>query len=239
MMLPLKKLSILLTVIMGCGLIILSGCNQDKPTVDPPRSEITAKIKPDPPPLLEKKPPPQPENPRVKLQTNLGDIVVELFPQTAPVTVENFLRYVSEGFYHGVIFHRVIPGFMIQAGGFTAELQEKLPSYPPIVNEASNGLQNQRGALAMARMGGNPDSAASQFFINIVDNYALDYGSAENPMGYTVFGKVVAGMEVADKIAAVETTKVGFHNAQTNTVDYVPNVPVESVIIRETTLISK
>lgn len=238
MMLPLKKLSILLAVIMGCGLIIFSGCNQTEPTADPPPSEIPSEIKPDPPPPLEKKPPPQPENPRVKLQTNLGDIVVELNPQAAPVTVENFLRYVSEGFYQGVIFHRVIPDFMIQAGGFTAELQEKLPSYPPIVNEASNGLQNQRGALATARMGNDPDSTTSQFFINIVDNYRLDYSGSQDP-GYAVFGKVVEGMDIADKIAAVETATIGFHNIEKNAIDYVDNVPVESVIIQETTLISK
>lgn len=222
---------------MGCGLIIFSGCNQDEQTTDPPRSETTSEIKPDPPPLLGKTPPPLLENPRVKLQTNLGDIVVELFPQTAPVTVENFLRYVSEGFYDGVIFHRVMPDFIIQAGSYTIDMQEKV-SYPPIVNEASNGLKNNRGALTMARFSDNPDSATSQFFINVADNNSLDYFGAENP-GYAVFGKVVEGMDIADKIAVVKTGAVDFHNIQKNAIDRVEYVPVEPVIIQKAVIISK
>ncbi|KPK76909.1 MAG: hypothetical protein AMJ79_05060 [Phycisphaerae bacterium SM23_30] len=166
-------------------------------------------------------------NPRVKLQTNLGDMVIELNPQAAPVTVENFLRYVTEGFYDGVIFHRVIAGFMIQGGGLTVDMQEKRTN-PPIINEASNGLSNDRGTIAMARFENNPNSATSQFFINVADNQNLDYTGPDNP-GHSVFGKVVEGMKVVDKIAAVNTTSVGPYK----------DVPVEPVVILEATLILK
>lgn len=147
--------------------------------------------------------------PRVALHTNMGDIVLELDPAKAPVSVENFLQYVRDGHYNGTIFHRVIDNFMAQGGGFTADLQQK-PTRAPIKNEANNGLSNLRGTVAMARTS-EPHSAAAQFFINVVDNPRLDFVSEQNDFtwGYTVFGKVVEGMETVDKIRAVETGPQG------------------------------
>ena len=139
--------------------------------------------------------------PMVKFETSMGDIVIELNPEKAPITVNNFLRYVNEGFYDGTIFHRVIPNFMIQGGGFDANLVEKT-THEPIKNEAANGLKNDRGTIAMARTN-DPDSATAQFFINHVNNAGLNYPSNG---GYAVFGKVVQGMEVVDAIANVPTT---------------------------------
>jgi cyclophilin family peptidyl-prolyl cis-trans isomerase len=150
---------------------------------------------------------------KVKISTNKGDIVVELNQEKAPVTCENFLKYVNAGFYDGTIFHRVIKGFMIQGGGMTADMRPKATN-PPIVNESKNGLNNVRGSIAMARTS-DPDSATSQFFINHADNDFLNYGVRD--AGYAVFGKVVSGMEVVDAIASVKT-KPG-------------DVPVETVII--------
>ena len=147
--------------------------------------------------------------PRVALHTNLGDMVIELDPAKAPVSVENFLQYVRDGHYNGTIFHRVIDNFMAQGGGFTADLQQK-PTRAPIKNEANNGLSNLRGTVAMARTS-EPDSAAAQFFINVVDNPRLDFVSEQNGFtwGYAVFGKIVEGMETVDKIRAVETGPQG------------------------------
>ena len=137
--------------------------------------------------------------PRVVLDTTHGKIVIELFPDKAPLTVGNFLQYVDMKFYNGTVFHRVIPGFMIQGGGFTKDLSEK-PTRAPIKNEASNGLSNARGTVAMARTN-NPDSATSQFFINLVNNDFLDHD--EGHVGYTVFGRIVEGMGAVDAIAGV------------------------------------
>lgn len=147
--------------------------------------------------------------PRVALETNMGRIVLELYPDKAPKTVENFLQYVRDGHYNGTIFHRVIDGFMIQGGGFTADLQLK-PVRAPIENEARNGLSNLRGTVAMARTG-EPHSAQAQFFINVVDNPRLDFVSDQSGFtwGYAVFGKVVEGMDVVDRIRAVETGAQG------------------------------
>jgi len=141
------------------------------------------------------------ENPRVLLTTSLGEIELELEAEKAPVSVENFLGYVDSGFYDGTVFHRVIPGFMIQGGGFGEGLNQK-PTKAPIKNEADNGLHNVRGTVAMARTQ-NINSATSQFFINHRDNDFLDHGSRD--FGYAVFGKVVRGMEVVDQIAQVPT----------------------------------
>lgn len=142
--------------------------------------------------------------PQVRLDTSLGTITVELADDKAPKTVENFLVYAREGFYDGTIFHRVIDGFMIQGGGFTASFQQK-PTRPPIPNEANNGLKNLRGTIAMARTS-DPGSATAQFFINVKDNPALDYrASTPQGWGYAVFGKVVDGMETVDKIRKVPT----------------------------------
>lgn len=138
------------------------------------------------------------ENPRVVLETDLGNVELVLYADKAPKTVENFLAYVDSGFYNGTIFHRVIPGFMAQGGGFTFDFQEK-PTRDAIVNESSNGLSNARGTIAMARTN-DPDSATSQFFINLVDNSRLDAGT--DKAGYTVFGKVLLGMSVVQQIAA-------------------------------------
>lgn len=142
-------------------------------------------------------------NPRILMETSLGAITVELFPDKAPVTVKNFLVYVNKGFYQGTIFHRVIPGFMIQGGGYSAALQEKATGIP-IKNEAGNGLKNNRGTIAMARTA-FPDSATAQFFINVVDNAGLNRPLPDG-YGYAVFGRVVAGMDVVDRIAAVKTS---------------------------------
>lgn len=158
----------------------------------------------------------QDDKPVVVIETNLGNITVELDPAKAPITVENFLKYVDAGFYDGTIFHRVIPGFMIQGGGMTPDMREK-PTNPPIKNEAGNGLSNTRGTIAMARTN-DPNSATSQFFINVDDNKQLDsFGG-----GYAVFGKVIEGMDVADKIVGVRTTTKGMHR----------DVPAETVTIK-------
>ncbi|MBN2588753.1 MAG: peptidylprolyl isomerase [Sedimentisphaerales bacterium] len=139
-------------------------------------------------------------NKKVKLQTTMGDIVIEMQSQAAPDTVKNFIQYVESGFYDGIIFHRVIKGFMIQTGGFNAQMQQKQPN-PPIKNEFK--ISNTRGTVAMAKLGGNPDSATCQFFISVADNSRnLDNQNG----GFTVFGKVVEGMDVVDEIAAVQTT---------------------------------
>lgn len=143
-------------------------------------------------------------NPKVELQTSSGVIVIELYPEKAPKTVENFLRYVQDGFYRGTIFHRVIPGFMIQGGGFTADYQQK-PVRDPVGNEADNGLHNEAGTIAMARTS-NPHSATAQFFINVNDNAFLDHvAPTPRGWGYCVFGKVIKGMDVAQRIVAIPT----------------------------------
>lgn len=145
----------------------------------------------------------------VQFETSMGTIKVELYPEKAPITVKNFLTYVKEGHYDGLIFHRVIKDFMIQGGGFTKDMHERRPDHPPIKNEAGNGLRNDRGTIAMARTG-VVDSATAQFFINTVNNDFLNHRS-ETPQGYgyAVFGKVTEGMDVVDKIRAVPTGSVG------------------------------
>lgn len=163
--------------------------------------------------------PAAPASNRVRIETSRGTIVVELNPQAAPITVENFLAYVNEGFYDGTIFHRVIPNFMIQGGGLTPDMRQK-PTRGGIRNESRNGLKNLRGAIAMARTAA-PDSATAQFFINHRDNPNLDYPNPDG-VGYAVFGRVVEGMDVVDAIAQVPTHTVGMH----------ANVPVDPVIIQ-------
>ena len=162
--------------------------------------------------------------PKVKLATSMGDIVVQLDPAKAPKTVENFLAYVKDKHYDGTVFHRVIDGFMIQGGGFTADMLPK-PTRPPIPLEANNGLKNDTYTIAMARTG-NPNSATSQFFINVKDNAMLN---APNPdgHGYAVFGKVVEGTAVVDKIKAVATGNKGPHQ----------NVPTTPVTITSATVV--
>jgi peptidyl-prolyl cis-trans isomerase A (cyclophilin A) len=158
------------------------------------------------------------ETTRLLMKTSMGNIELELYGDKAPKSVENFLRYVDEGFYNGTIFHRVINSFMIQGGGFTADMQQKR-GHAPIRNEASNGLKNRRGTIAMARTN-EPHSASSQFFINHVDNDGLDY-PGQDGWGYCVFGKVTNGMKTVDKIADVFTKPS--HGMQ--------NVPIKTITI--------
>jgi peptidyl-prolyl cis-trans isomerase B (cyclophilin B) len=166
------------------------------------------------------------QNPQVMLETSKGNIKIELFKDKAPITVKNFLTYVKEGFYDGLVFHRVIKDFMIQGGGMSENLEQKKPRFA-IKNEATNGLTNKRGTLAMARTA-MVDSATSQFFINVVDNHFLDHqGKQPDSFGYCVFAQVLEGMEVVDEIRAVKTGTVKGHS----------DVPVESVVIISAKLI--
>ena len=168
------------------------------------------------------------EAPKVKLATSMGDIVVQLDPAKAPKTVENFLQYVKDKHYDGTVFHRVIDGFMIQGGGFTKDMEQK-PANAQIVNEARNGLKNLRGTIAMARRA-EPHSATAQFFINHKDNATLDYTGDQNgrTWGYAVFGKVIEGMDVVDRIAKVPTGDRAMHE----------KVPLEPVVIQSVKIIS-
>ena len=150
-----------------------------------------------------------PKNPVVVMETSMGTIKIELFPDKAPITVKNFLSYVNDKFYEGVIFHRVMPGFMVQGGGMEPGMKEK-KTKAPIKNESTNGESNKRGTIAMARTR-VPDSASAQFFINVVDNSgSLDKATCPDGVGYCVFGKVIDGMDVVDKIRAVRTTNEGW-----------------------------
>ena len=167
---------------------------------------------------------PAPDGPVVVLNTSMGRIKIGLYKSLAPLTTDNFLRYAREGFYDGTVFHRVIPGFMIQGGGFTADMKEKT-TRPPVRNEARNGLRNSRGTVAMARTS-NPHSATAQFFISVKNNHSLDFGISG--AGYAVFGVVLEGMDVVDRIASVPT---GVRAGQ----DDVPHVPVVIQSAREET----
>ena len=177
------------------------------------------------PPLQAPAPTPAPGNPVAVISTSMGDITVELFKDKAPVSVGNFLQYVSEGFYAGTIFHRVKPGFVIQGGGYTPEMAER-GTRAPILNEATNGLKNTRGTLAMARTR-QLRSATSQFYINVVHNSDFDHrGYAPADYGYAVFGRVLSGMEVVDKIATTPTGSKDGHE----------DVPLTPVIIKSITV---
>ena len=160
---------------------------------------------------------------KVKLSTSMGDITLELDENEAPISTKNFLGYVDDGFYDGLIFHRVIDGFMIQAGGFTPDMEQKKTGQN-IKNEWKNSLTNKRGAIAMARIGGDPDSASSQFFINVNDNAFLDQAQPDGA-AYAVFGEVVEGMDVVDQIKNVDTTNKAGHG----------DVPVEPITIEKAT----
>ena len=166
-------------------------------------------------------------NPKVVLETSKGKIVLELYPDNAPETVKNFLNYVDAKFYDGMIFHRVIPNFMIQGGGFTTDMKRKT-TRPPIKNEADKGLKNDRGTIAMARTG-DPHSATAQFFINSKNNDFLNYRSkTQQGWGYAAFGKVVDGMKTVDAISAVKTKTVGGFR----------DVPAEQVVIKSAKIIN-
>ncbi|EIJ36320.1 peptidyl-prolyl cis-trans isomerase cyclophilin type [Thiothrix nivea DSM 5205] len=163
----------------------------------------------------------------ILIETNKGNITAELYVDKAPKTVANILTYVEEGFYNGTIFHRVIPGFMIQGGGMNENMAEKADKRPPVENEADNGLKNDRGTLAMARTN-DPHSASSQFFINVNNNDFLNFRSkTPQGWGYAVFGKVTEGMDVVDAIVKVKTGNHGFHQ----------DVPVEPVIINKVSVV--
>ena len=169
-----------------------------------------------------------PEGPVVAFRTTLGDFRIELFPDDAPETAENFLRYVEDGFYDGTIFHRVVRGFVIQGGGFTAEMEEK-ETRPPIPNEARNGLLNSRGTLAMARTS-DPHSASAQFFVNTRDNAMLDHtGTTARGWGYAVFGRVISGMETVDRIEAAPVVSRAGHN----------DVPDTPVVVESASVVSR
>ncbi len=212
--------------------LCLAGCKtpgQDGQPSDndklPQKEQLTEEPKP------EGKPEPTtpvdaPQPLQVRLETAKGDIVIELDRKAAPITVANFVQYVDEGFYDGTIFHRVIPGFMIQGGGLRPDMSEK-PTRAPIKNEAANGLKNTRGTIAMARTG-MPHSATSQFFINHGDNAMLDYRPLGSPNGYAVFGKVVKGMSVVDAIAVGATVARGREKS----------FPVKPVLLKKATVIS-
>ena len=188
-------------------LLLLLGLVQQKPASEPPLQ-------------------PAPGNPVVVVDTSAGPITIELFKDQAPVSVENFLQYVHDGFYEGTIWHRVVPGYVIQGGGYTAQLGEK-PTRAPIQNEATNGLSNRKGTVAMARTRA-ARSATSQFFINLADNPGLDHrGFAPDDFGYAVFGRVIDGWGAIDKIAAAKTT---------TTKDGMDNVPETPILIKGVTL---
>ena len=201
-----------------CGIlmvaVVISGCSSEavKEPAAQPKSETAEK--------------PAAQAKTVKLKTTMGDIVIELNEQAAPVTAKNFLRYVEDGFYDGTIFHRVKHKFMIQGGGLTPEMEKK-QTRDPIVNEARNGLKNKRGTIAMARRP-DPDSATSQFFINHMANPGLDYVPDIEP-GYAVFGKVIKGMDVVDAIAWVDTTSRAGRD----------DVPVKPVVINSARVVSQ
>ena len=166
-------------------------------------------------------------NPQVELKTNLGTITVELYPDKAPQTVKNFLEYVKSDFYKGTLFHRVIPGFMIQGGGFSQDFSQK-PTRDPVQNEAANRLKNDIGTIAMARTP-NPHSATAQFFINVADNAFLNHSApTARGYGYTVFGKVVQGMDVVNRIAQVPTGPGG---------PFPQDVPRQEVLIQDARLV--
>jgi cyclophilin family peptidyl-prolyl cis-trans isomerase len=212
--------------------LVMPGCNEEKTSTSD--NKIGAKMVAEKPKNAEQAVTERPKKAqeatlestlKVKLQTTKGDIIIELNENKAPVTVENFLAYVQEGFYDGTIFHRVISNFMIQGGGFTIDMNRKRP-HQPIVNESKNGLKNDRGTIAMARTS-DPDSATSQFFINHRDNASLNYVKGRNP-GYAVFGKVIEGMDTVNAIAAVKTTTVKGRR----------NVPAEPVVIKSTKVIT-
>lgn len=166
------------------------------------------------------------KNAMIQMTTTLGDIEIELYPDHAPETVANFIEYVETGHFDGLIFHRVIPGFVVQGGGFTPDMKQR-GTRPPIVNEADNGLKNVVGTLSMARTS-DPNSATSQFFINLVDNAFLDFtAKTRQGWGYAVFAKVVRGMEVVEKMAEGRTGKVGGHS----------DVPLDPIVIEKAALV--
>jgi cyclophilin family peptidyl-prolyl cis-trans isomerase len=176
--------------------------------------------------VVERQPEAPADTPLVAMETSSGRIVIELYPWLAPASVDNFLRYVEDGFYDGLIFHRVMPEFVIQAGGYDADLNQRQPR-APIRNESDNGLTNARGTIAMARFP-DPHSATSQFYVNVFDNRQLDYRGGPEGWGYAVFGRVRGGVDVVDSISMVNTGTVGG----------MADVPVEPVVIDSVRVLS-
>jgi peptidyl-prolyl cis-trans isomerase A (cyclophilin A) len=218
------KRAVLIFALLLPALVFAQATAPAKPAVKAPAKAAPAKPKSD-----DKQAPASDKTAsKVLIKTSLGDMTVELYPDKAPKTIENFLGYVNSGFYDGTIFHRVIDNFMIQGGGFTRDLRQK-PTRPAIPNEAKNGVGNQRGTLAMARTG-DPNSATAQFFINVVDNPRLDYTSDANgaTWGYCVFGKVISGLDIIDKIKAVPTGAQG---------PFKSDVPTTPVVIEKVSVI--
>jgi len=211
------------------GLIVADVTAEEEEQKKPPAEE-QVKV----PAQEEVKPPAETTQPRVKMETTLGDIVLELDAEKAPITVHNFLRYVQEKYYDGTIFHRIMKNLMVQAGGHTPELDEKTEGlHPQIHNEWRNGLKNVRGTISMARIGGQPHSATAQFFINVADNARLD-AQQRDGAAYAVFGKVVEGMETVDKI---HDTEVSTHPKYRG--GRAPHVPVEAVVIKSVQLLGE
>lgn len=207
-------------------LALVAGCNQQTESTTPSTTDNKTPAAPTAQPPQEKPmaqdAQPAPTAPRVKLTTSKGEIIIELNPTQAPISTENFLSYVKDGFYDGTIFHRIIPGFMVQGGGFTPDMNQK-KTKAAIKNEAQNGLKNERGTLAMARTS-DPHSATCQFFINVKDNAFLNYPTNG---GYAVFAKVVEGMDVVDAIVAAPRHSVGHYD----------DVPKEAIIIQSAKLV--
>ena len=211
-----KPLFVLSLTVVIAGLLLAAGCGSPEAppeTVEPePAAKVAPPPEPEPEPEPEPAPPPEPEPapapkpagpPKVVMATSHGDMTIELYADKAPETVRNFLQYVDDKFYDGTIFHRVIPGFMIQGGGFESGMNEK-PTREPVKNESANGLSNLRYTIAMARTTA-PHSATAQFFINHVTNRALDRDQSRDGWGYCVFGKVTEGSETVESIAQVST----------------------------------
>jgi len=213
--------------------ILLSGCNAQEPKTANELSATTIKLST--PPIPSAAPAATTKssgdkmsaNPVIKIETSMGDIMLELDAEKAPNTATNFVAYVEDGFFDGLIFHRVIPGFMVQGGGMNPDMSEKADKRAPIKNEANNGLKNDRGTVAMARTG-DPHSASSQFFINLKDNDFLNFTSeTQAGWGYAVFGKVTDGLDVVDAIEKVKTGNHGGHG----------DVPLEAVTITKMTVV--
>jgi len=209
---PMTRLSLFSnTLFLGALMLGISGCNASEPGTQTVSTTPAAS---------------QPANPRVLIETSKGNITVEVFPGNAPQSAGNFINYVKTGFYDGLVFHRVIPNFMIQTGGMTPDMAEK-PKNAPIQNEADNGLKNLRGTLAMARTS-EPHSASSQFFINVADSAFLNHrGKTAQGWGYAVFGQVVDGMGVVDAIVAAPRGNRGPHG----------DVPIEPIVMQRVTLL--
>ena len=209
-------------MLASSALLLIALASQDAQTSPSPAPASPAEAQ-----VPEAEAKPTPDGAVLAIETTMGPIQIGLYATKAPRSSRNVLNYAKSGHYNGTIFHRVMPGFMIQGGGLDPKMAEK-PTVEPVRNEARNGLSNTRGSVALARTN-DPHSATSQFFINLKDNAALDFGIARDGWGYTVFGEVLSGMEVVDAIASVPTTRTGVHE----------NVPVRPVVITRVRVVSE